>query len=175
MFGGSKKSGVKEEVVQTLSENLNAQLAVYKNMRILLPAIQADPYIAGYIYGKIISYISYAIKFMNLPPNDANMVSGLVLINVFGETDVRDVSEQIRFNLSIEDPAFKDAELKGSTIIAYTVGAREIESDPNYDEAIKAFHEQSRGIEGAPHTDDRFAAIAGLEQLWFGSKMEAHF
>lgn len=175
MFGRSKKSGVNEEVIRTLTENLDAQLSVYKNTNILVPAIQSDPYVAGFIYGKIISYISYAIKFKNLAPSDANMVSGLVLFNVFGESAVRDVSEQIRFNLSVEDPVFKAAEFKGSTIIAYTVGARDVESDPNYKEAIKAFQEQTGKIGGAPDIDDRLAAIAGLEYLWFGSKMEAHF
>ena len=171
MFGKRSSQAAVQRATDTLANNLSAQLTVYLNMGILVEAIESEPYIAGYINGKIVSFIAYSIKHEGLNQSDANQVSGRVLLDVFGEDTARTISSSINQHASNASQEYQQGQQRGALVIAYAVGAQDIQSEPEYRNALEAL----KGIQETSHREempDDMAAIAGLEELWFNSLMK---
>ena len=173
MFGTKRRDQASERAIATLTDNLSAQLTVYINMGILIDALEADPYIAGYISGKIHSFIAYSIRAEGLNQSDANQVSGRVILNIFGNENGRIVSEALKRHASEATREYKQAQNRGVLVVAYAVGARNIQSEPEYDKATEAFKSATETI-GVFESDEDLAAIGGLEEIWFAQYIKAY-
>lgn len=169
----SKNDDIEENVIDTLTRNLEVQLNVYNNAGVLLSSMRSNPYITGYIQGKLVGYLAYSVAKLGLKPENANQVSGMVLIEVF-EEDAREVSNIIKSHSSTASPEYMDGKRKGELLIAYAVGKEDVSSDPQYDEAVKAFANDAGTQELRKLPDERAAAIAGLEGIWFHSLMRQY-
>lgn len=167
LFGGGKKA--RDKAINAISENLQLQLGGYIKFSNLVEIIKKDAYIAGYIKGKSMSFIAYFIKVEGMPAEDANMVSGMVLLNLFGENQARIVSQAIKAHSASETPQYLDGRNRGARIVPYAVGAQDVRNDPDYTRAIATFRtmEGKVGLE----SNDHWAAVTGLEQLWFGDHL----
>lgn len=166
LFGGRERA--RDKAVSSITENLRLQLGGHIKFGNLVEAIQKNAYIAGYIEGKLLSFIAYFTKAEGLSSEDANMVSGMVLLNLFGESQSLDVSQAIKAHRTRGTPPYIDGINKGWEIVAYATQYKDIRHDPNYAKAIATFRamERKQGLQS--NSDDHWAAIAGLEQLQFG-------
>lgn len=172
MFGVGGRKRVKDQAVNAITENLRSQLTVYLNAGVLITAIQDDPYVAGYIQGKILSFIAYFVRAEGLAQEDANVVSGLVLLNVFGRDPAVAVSQAIKQHIAGRSPQYQEGQRKGVAVVAYAVGAQDVTRDPEYSKAVALFRSIEHSLEGTSDSDNHGVAIAGLEQLWLAQRLE---
>lgn len=164
MFGQIRRKMAQDRAVNTITENLSIQLAPYIRSGVLIGAIQNNAYIAGYIQGKILSSISYLVKTDGLATEDANLVSGLILLNLFGRDQAIRVSQLIKSHIANKSGPYEEGKRKGSTIVAYAMGAMDITRDPDYSKALNAIPRADKA--------DRYQAVAGLEEIWFTNALE---
>lgn len=172
MFGSNRRDETIERAVEGIAENLRTQLNVYISAGIFNDAIQKDPYIAGYINGKIHSFIAYSIKAYDLNPTDANQVSGRVLLNVFGENDAKVVSDAIKRHSVNSSPHYTQAMNRGALIIAYTVGAQDVSEAFNYEKAIRTADKILQNQDVVYSESESSRAVFGLEEMWFNSRLK---
>jgi hypothetical protein len=172
LFGGSKKA--RDKASSTITENLQIQLGGYIKVGILVGIIQQDPYVAGYIQGKLLYLSTYFTKAEGLPVEDAQGVTGMVLLNLFGKTQAMVVSQTLRAHSGNRSSEFLDGQRKGMQVVAYAVGTKDVRLDPDYERAIATFRAMDNRYGSGPESNDHWAAIAGLERLWFGERMESY-
>lgn len=170
LFGGGK--AIRDKAIEFISSNLRMQLGPYIKFGNLVDVVAQDAYVAGYIYGKIIGFIFFFVKSEGMPESDTNMVTGMVLLKVFGETQARAVSDAMKAFAARQFPEFVEGKRRGSLITAYAVGAQDIQRDPEYAKALASFRELERRVGDGQPSDDHWAAVTGLEGLWFGNKLE---
>ncbi len=168
-FGGAKNA--RDKAIKTITENLKLQLSGYIKFANLAEVIKNDAYIAGYISGKLMSFIAYFIKAEGMPAEDANMVSGMVLLNLFGENQARIVSQAIKANSSSETLQYIDGRNRGARIVTYAVGAQDVRKDSDYVRAIATFRKMEGKVGSRSESNNHWAAITGLEQLWIGDRL----
>ncbi len=164
-FGGGNK--VRDNAITVITEYLQLQLVVYTQYGNLVEIIRQDAYMAGCINGKLLTYISYFIHVEGMPAADANRVSGMVLLNLFGEDQAFVVSQAIKNYSARNSPQFLDGQNKGHLIINYALGAQDVQRDPNYEIAIASFRETERISGSGAKLNNKDAAAVGLEQIWF--------
>ena len=169
LFGGGKKA--RDKAINVISENLQLQLGGYIKFGNLVEIIKKDSYIAGYITGKLMSFIVYFIKAEGTPAEDSNMVSGMVLLNIFGENQARIVSQAIKSHSASETSQYLDGRNRGARIVTYAVGAQDVRNDPDHASAIAAFRKMEGKVGSGSESNDHWAAVTGLEQLWFGDHL----
>ena len=169
MFGRSKK--IREKAISFISENLDAQLSVFLRSGVLIDSVQDDSYIAGYLQGKITSLIAYFIKVEGMSPADANAASGMVLMNVFGKNDAITVSHAIKSHSSQRSVSYQNGLEKGALIAQYAVRAKKILEDDDYALALDKYRDAERSFGTAQKLDEHWAAVSGLEMLWFSDRL----
>ncbi len=169
LFGGSKKA--RDKAISTITDNLRIQLSGYIKFGNLVGTIQQDPYVAGYIQGKLLSFNAYFNKAEGLPAEDAEAVTGMVLLNLFGENQAMVVSQTIKTHSGNRSSQFLDGQRKGAQVVAYAVGAQDVRLDPNYARAIATFRAIENKHGSGSKLTDHWAAISGLEQIWCGDRL----
>lgn len=168
MFGLFGKK-VKDKAVEQVSEHLNLQLAHHLRYGRLLDLIDEDPYVAGYIQGKLTSFMAYFVHAEGMAAQDANRVSGLIIMNVFGD-DAASVSQAIKRHMSRQTAQFTDGSSRGARAVAYAVGAQDPREDPDYNRGLALQRANERKV-GAVAENDHWAAVVGMEQLWFTDRV----
>jgi len=168
MFGlfGRK---IKDKAVEQVSEHLRLQLAHHIRFGRLLGLIGEDPYVAGYIHGKINSFMAYYVHAEGMPAQDATLASGLILMNVFGDNAVS-VSQAIKQHMSRPTPQFIEGSNRGGKAVAYAVGAKDPREDPDFSRGL-ALQRANERQAGSVSENDHWAAIVGMEQLWFTDRV----
>lgn len=175
MFGFGNNNKVRDKVVAQLTENLKLQFGPYIRFGRLVEVIQTEPYVAGYFQGKMISMIHYMHHVEGLPKDMFNMTSGMILINLFGEERVVNVSNALKaFAKSPPDDFLRGAQ-RGGQIVRYLAGMDDIRDDPDYAQALRRHRnteESVRDLVGGGPDQDAFAALTGLEQIWIGDLLK---
>lgn len=171
LFGGGAKKA-REKAINEITENLHSQLAGYIKFGNLVDTIATDAYVAGYINGKLTSLIVSSIKSEGVAAEDANMISGMVLINLFGEENVQIVSQAIKSHSARGTPRHLEGKDKGVRIVTYALGTQDVRKDPDYTRAIAATRRMESDAHLGTQSDDHWAAVTGLEYLWFGEYLE---
>jgi len=166
-FGGGAKKA-REKAIGEITENLRFQLAAYIKFGNLVELITTDAYVAGYINGKLTSLIVASIKSEGVASEDANMISGMVLINLFGEEKVHVVSQAIKSHSARGTPRHLEGRDKGIRIVTYALGTQDVRKDPDYARAIAATRRMEREAHSGVQSDEHLAAVIGLEHLWLG-------
>lgn len=172
MFGfGDKKKAIRDKAIDQITRNLNLQLHGYIKYGNLVSLIKTDPYIAGYIHGKMIGLIHYLHHVEGLPEEMFNQVSGFVLLNLFGEAEAMAVSRALKaFDQSPPDDYMRGAQ-RGTQIVKYLAGVDDIRDDPDYSKALRLHRETEKNygrITNSEPGTDAVAALTGLEELWIG-------
>lgn len=163
----SSNTSVRDKAISEITKNLQTQLGGYIRFGDLIGSIQRDPYIAGYIHGKLLSFNAYYNKAEGMPAEDGQVVTGAVLINLFGREKAMTVSQAIGAHGSYRSAQYLDGQRKGAQIVAYAVGAQDVRQDPEYRQAIATY----RTMASNHRLEDHWAAITGLEHRWFGTRM----
>jgi hypothetical protein len=175
MFGFGNKNKVRDKVVAQISQNLQYQFGMYIRFGRLVEVIQSEPYVAGYLQGKLISMISYMHHVEGLPEDMFNMVSGMVLINLFGEEKVVVVSNTLKAFAKNPPGDFLRGAQRGGQCVRYLAGLDDIREDPDYAEALRHHRRSEKEVQGfidSPPSLDAFAALVGLEQFWIGDLLQ---
>lgn len=172
MFGfGDKKKAIRDKAVAQITQNLSLQFHGYIKYGKLITLIKTDPYIAGYIHGKLTALIGYLHHVEGLAPEMFNQVSGFVLLNLFGESEAMLVSSALRkFDGNPPDDYLRGAQ-RGAQVVKYVAGIDDIRDDPNYSEALRIHRKTEQEVSGIFESEpgtDSMAAVVGLEQLWIG-------
>jgi hypothetical protein len=175
MFGRSRRA--KEKAISFLTDNLQTQLTVYLNTGVLISAIENDPYIAGYIQGKIVSALMYFVKAEGMAVSDMNEASGQVLLNVFGRNQASEVSAAMKNHAGLKSRQYETGHEKGVLIAYYVFGAKDVKQDREYTAAINTYRDAERSLEGlgldSGGVDENMKAICGLEMLWFSKLLSS--
>lgn len=172
LFGGGKKA--QDKAITAITENLRIQLGGYIKFGNLVGIVQQDPYVAGYIQGKLLSFNAYFIKAEGLPAEDAQTVTGMVLMNLFGRDQAMVVSQAIIAHGGNLSPQFQNGQRKGALVVAYAVGAQDVRRDPDYTRAIAHFRQMEKKQGSESQSNDHWAAITGLEHIWFGDRLAGY-
>lgn len=168
IFGGNK---LRDKAVVDVTENLQIQLGHHIRYGNMIDKIKTDAYIAGYIQGKITSFIAYFVRAEGMSINEGNYVSGKTLINVFGD-QAPDVSKILKEHAARGTQQFKNGIEKGVRVVAFAFGAQDVRQDPDYANAIAAYRIVTSIQPGANSiANDHLAAVVGFEELWFGSHL----
>src|SRR3546814_13122427 len=83
---------------------------------------------------------AYCVKEDGLHPDDANVASGMALLNLFGESKGRQVSQLIKKHSSAQSAEYADGKQKGMNGVAYLLGLKDISEDPDYADGLIAFN-----------------------------------
>lgn len=170
MFGLGGRQRALDRAVNSITDVLRAQLGIYVPSGALIDILEVDAYVAGYIQWKMTALAAYCIKEDGLHPDDANVASGMALLNLFGETKGRQVSQLIKKHGSAQTSEYLDGKQKGMKAVAYTLGLKDISEDPDYWEGLVAF-ENFTGYEGTELRIDQKGAL-GLEHVWLTQRLE---
>jgi len=170
MFGlFANKDRLIEKATESISSKIGMQLDQYIKFTDFLDIFIHDAYIAGFIDGEMTASIAYFVR-NGLSMDDANMVSGMVLMSVFGEKALP-FSQAIKAHQAARTPQFVDGADKGSRLVWYGVGAQNASSDPDYRRAIDACRHIEQQASLIPASTDHLAAIEGFEMLWLHEYM----
>jgi hypothetical protein len=146
----------------------------------MLMELQRDPYIAGYILGQLDSFDGFFELRLGLSESDRKIVRARVFEAIYGK-DLQNVQHAIgalNVHARARTPQFQDGASKGFRLVAYSVGAKDIRDDPEYESALRnseVLGEQMANLYQRPSfptdnpSDLHTAAILGLEELWFWS------
>jgi hypothetical protein len=176
LFSGGDGVSARDQAVEKITGIMSMLLEGHIKAKVLPEvACDGDGYIAGYIYGKILSFILYFQKVDGLPAEDTNVVTGMVLLNVFGEADARQVSNAMRGFVNGSSQDFENGKQKGAILVAYSMQAKDARSDPDYSRALTTGRSVERRLGQSAGSNDLWAAVAGFEALWFGDRMADYY
>lgn len=167
IFGNKGKARAK--AAEFITIRIGMQLDPYIKFIDFIQIVKDDAYVAGFISGEMTASIAYFNMNGGLPLDEGNMVSGMVLMAVFGEKALP-FSQAIKAHQAARTPEFVDGSNKGDRLVWYGVGTQDVFSDPDYTKAIDACRrfERQAGLTGRT---DRLAAIEGFEVLWLHEYM----
>src|SRR3546814_8859401 len=106
-FGGGRQRAL-DRAVKSITDVLRAQLGIYVPSGALIDILETDAYVAGYIQWKMTAMAAYCVKEDGLHPDDANVASGMALLNLFGESKGRQVSQLIKKHSSAQSAESAD-------------------------------------------------------------------
>lgn len=149
-------------------------LGAYQLTGILRPSIARDPYVAGYITGKII-WLVIGITKNRLSKRDANAATGLILMNLFGD-DAAEVSRCLKAHCAENSKAYQLGSARAEKLALYFFRIEDVVGDAEHAPALAWIAAARNGALGImPElntTSDPFTdAICGLEGLWFNDYM----
>lgn len=179
MFGifGGRKAKV-QKTTEFVAERMLLTLGHLRAgplTEILFGNLLSSPYHSGYIQGKLSSLLAYAVKSGQLPHEDANAVSGLVLMSLFDREQAKLLSNAIKKHAGDNSSQYQAGFDKGSLVGLYMVGARDISKEPNLQEAVETARSASESYNqlfpedaaNMPPDDVMSLAIMGLSVMWF--------
>lgn len=132
------RTEARDLAIRHITQSIRIQIAVYVRTGLLPGAFFEDAYAAGYIHGKLLSFVAYFQKAHGLARDDANLVTGMVLLNLFGEESAREVSNALKAYARASSSDFQTGQNKGATVVAYALGAMDARSYPDFVDALDA-------------------------------------
>src|SRR3546814_17411302 len=135
-FGGCRQKAL-DRAVKSITDVLRAQLGIYVPSGALIDILETDAYVAGYIQWKMTPMAAYCVKEDGLHPDDANVASGMALLNLFGESNGRQVSQLIKKHSSAQSADNADGKQKDRNGVAYVLGLNDIGEVPDEQEGYR--------------------------------------
>src|SRR3546814_15478037 len=117
-FGGGRQRAL-DRAVKSITDVLRAQLGIYVPSGALIDILETDAYVAGYIQWKMTAMAAYCVQEDGLHPDDANVASGMALLNLFGESRGRQVSQLIQKHSSAQYDESAEVQTKGNKEVDY--------------------------------------------------------
>jgi len=169
LFGGRKKA--RQNAIAKIAMCMQAQLGGYaRYLPSFIDIIKSDPYVAGYIQGKLATLIAYSIKFEKLHLDDEREVGGFVLMYLFGKDRTGDASSALGTHLRSRSNDYLIAREKGTVAAHYALtgecdGKKAID-DPDYRKAWALVSDYK--------IDTTQTAMIGFDLLWFTEHMKQY-
>jgi hypothetical protein len=170
LFSGRKKA--RESAMVTILNDLLLQFGGYVDFdpEKFVRIIKDDPYVGGYLSGKVTCDASIHMKNAGLHKDDFSEVTGAVLLGLFGTTYLPNVSSACRQHTQVNSIQFQDGNNKGADVAIFLRGlrsqGRSMTEHPDYKRAVDA-------LKASNFPDDliRGNAYMGFHFIWFTEYM----
>lgn len=132
----------------------------------------ANPYLSGFIQGKLTVLTVHLVLDGKLPKESANLVSGLVMLAAMGKDAATRLSVGIKAHAAAGAPDFKRGHAQGQKLAQYTLGMKDISQEPDLPRAVaKAKEAEALDAQIFPEAgasqNEFMSMLLGLELLWF--------
>lgn len=175
LFSKSKETQA-EEIGIRIGQLVNRTVAPLMHEKMLLRAVEKDPFTAGYLQAKIMEMILLESQGRGFGRSELNIAGLVALQQIFG-ADATTAGFGIKDHAAVKLPEFVQGRQRAAELLRYQTGQRSVSSDPMYAvgvERAKTILNQMHAIDGAglkkPTDDD--VALA-LELIAFGDRVVA--
>ena len=167
MFGLGKSGKIEQATAQAY-ESVDAICHPFIVNDSLVGTIKDDPYVAGYMAGRIACAVVLAAKEQGLQMEDAVQIVRLVQVKLY-EMSALEVVQLNNELAASKDPEYTRGFQRSQKLQAYALHQKDIVSDPDFLEAMEVAKEL-----GLPQSNDMSVPMAGLEHLWFTTHMDRY-
>ncbi len=132
-----------------------------------------SPYHSGFIQGKMASIIHFMVQTNVIDAQDADPVSGMVLVHLLGEVKATALSEALNSHSAKKSTEWRKGFDCGVKLGRYMVGALDINKEPELQKALSRFENINNDLRQNLQTNDSLElskhenAIVALLAIWF--------
>lgn len=166
MFGSEAKK--KQVAAKAAFDLVSALCAPYTRRTKLSTIATTDPHLSGFLSSRIANTCALAAGEYGLDHESSKEIGLMVLQEIYGH----DLTEVLAYAKSLNmsgNSEYRTGQEYGRKFLKYVTNREDIRKDPDFDRAMEIASSM-----GLPKSSDISIPLAGLDQIWFGARMERY-